>query len=656
MWSGWSCRASWYLVRWGGTRKGSGAFYTRPGLAVPTVQRTLRPLAYTPPSATDGAPDLDAPPSKWMPKTPEEILALKVCDPACGSGTFPVAALRFLVEALYAALHHHDRISADGDRAIVRILESTPKEANVVEERLGQELLPCRPEDARFESQLKAILRRHVVERSVYGVDIDPLAVELCRLALWIETMDRTLPFSFLDHKIKCGDSLVGAWFDQFQHYPVMAWKSREGGDKNHSNSMHFERQARTKAIAAFVKDTLTPDLRQFLAGSTLLSDDLEERASTVHTDALTVLARVHDLPVQDSAERARVYREELLGSGAYRSLKSAMDRWCACWFWPADDLEQAPLPTTFASPSPETCAIAAHVAAVKRFFHWELEFPDVFRISKSGFDAILGNPPWENLQPNPEEFFSNVDPLFRTYGRLVKQASQREMFGNDPALEKAWLDYSADFNSLSQWVSHSANPFGDVEGAPANSASFSMGRGGKELHTRWRERRRSREGYASPTHPFRYQVGRLFTYKLFLEQCYALLRDGRRLGQIVPSGIYSDAWSQPLRELFLDKCRWEWLFGFENRDKVFEIDSRFKFNPVVVEKGGKTVAIRTAFMRRKLEDWERAEALAMPYTREQVERLSPRSKAILEIQSPEDLAILDKNVFELRASRRRWS
>ena len=259
----------WYLVRWGGTRKGSGTFYTRPGLAVPTVQRTLRPLAYDPPAGKGGQPDRDAPPSSWSVKKPEEILALKVCDPACGSGTFEVAALRFLTEALYESLHHHGRISADGERAIVRLLESNAKK-EPPEERLGQELLPCRPDEPLFEQRLKAVLRRHVVERCIYGVDLDPLAVELCRLSLWIETMDRNLPFSFLDHKIKCGNSLVGAWFDQFQHYPVMAWKNREGGDKNHTNGVHFKKDVRTKAIKSFVKDTLTPDLRRFLGRDAL--------------------------------------------------------------------------------------------------------------------------------------------------------------------------------------------------------------------------------------------------------------------------------------------------------------------------------------------------------------------------------------------------
>ena len=257
----------WYLVRWGGTRKGSGSFYTRPGLAVPTVQRTLRPLAYDPPAGADGKSDTSAPPARWTPKAPEQILDLTVCDPACGSGTFPLAALRFLTEALYASLQHHRRIEPDGARSLVRLLGSHDDERSQ-QERLADELIPCRPDDDSFEPRLKAVLRRHVVERCIYAVDLDPLAVELCRLSLWIETMDRTLPFGFLDHKVKCGNSLIGAWFDQFQHYPVMAWKNREGGDKNHSNGVHLAKGARTKAIKAFVKEQLTPDLKRFLQWS----------------------------------------------------------------------------------------------------------------------------------------------------------------------------------------------------------------------------------------------------------------------------------------------------------------------------------------------------------------------------------------------------
>ena len=90
-------------------------------------------------------------------------------------------------------------------------------------------------------------------------------------------------------------------------------------------------------------------------------------------------------------------------------------------------------------------------------------------------------------------------------------------------------------------------------------------------------------------------------------------------------------------------ECQWEWLFGIENGAKIFPIHRSYKFNPVIVEKGGSTEAIQTAFMRRSLEDWERAEDIATPYTRAHVEQFSPKSRAILEIQSRRDLEILEK-------------
>ena len=92
-----------------------------------------------------------------------------------------------------------------------------------------------------------------------------------------------------------------------------------------------------------------------------------------------------------------------------------------------------------------------------------------------------------------------------------------------------------------------------------------------------------------------------------------------------------------------MERCRWEWLSGIENRDKVFPIHRSYKFNPVIVEKGGATEAIRTAFMRRNLDDWERADEFVTLYTRQQVERFSPQSRGILEIQSQRDLEILEK-------------
>ena len=635
----------WYLVRWGGTRKGSGTFHTRPGLAVPTAQRTLRPLAFDPPLGKDGQPNPDAPPAQWTPKLPEEILNLKVADPACGSGTFPLAALRFLTDALHISLQHHQRIEPEGDAALIHLLRVHPADAPA-NERLGDELIPCRIDQDEFEPRLKAVLRRHVVERCLYAVDLDPLAVELCRLSLWIETMDRTLPFGFLDHKVKCGNALIGAWFDQFAHYPAMAWKNRDGGDRNHGGGAHFAKNARTKALKAFVKEKLTPDLALFLRGRDLFQADLLQNATNAHAEALSVLSAMHAMPVHEADARREAYREEFEGSPAWQSLKAAMDLWCACWFWPPNELDCAPLPRQFAAPSAETLAVAMRVAQAHRFFHWELEFPDVFDAAGAGFDACLGNPPWDIAKPVSKEFFSNIDPLYRAYGKQEALRKQTDYFA-DAEVERDWLDYNARFRAQSNFTSFAASPFGDPQENTASQNRFAVGRGRDNalLHDNWRgERASGMAGFADPAHPFTHQgAADLNLYKLFLEAAHALLKPDGRLGFVVPSGLYSDNGTGALRRLFLERCQWEWLFGFENKDGLFPIHRSYKFNPVIVQKGGTTAAIHTAFMRRNLADWERADAIATPYTRAQVAQFSPKSRAILEIQSRRDLEILEK-------------
>jgi hypothetical protein len=629
----------WFLVRWGGTRKGSGSFYTRPGLAVPTVQRTLRPLAYDPPIGADGAPNADAPASAWTPKRPEAILNLKVCDPGCGSGTFPITALRYLTEALFAAVYHHERIAHCGDRSIVSLLSPQGK-AEVVE-ALGQELLPCRPEDPSFEARLKAVLRRYVVERCIYGVDFNPLAVELCRLSLWIETMDRTLPFSFLDHKVKCGNSLVGAWFDQFLHYPVMAWKNREGGDKSHSNGAHFQKGVRGKAFKTFVTDRVVPDLRRLLEGGTLFSEGLLGEATAAHDEALASLSHLHALPVHDSAERARLYREQLVCSPTHQSLKAAMDLWCACWFWPDDKLDHAPLPTSFAAPTPPTRAIAERIAADHRFFHWELEFPDVFRARGSGFDAVLGNPPWDIAKPNSKEFFSNLDPLYRGLGN--PEARQTELFA-DLAVERAWLDYCERFVAWSNFVKFASNPFGDPQRTAQTGDAFTIVKGGANvaLHAAWRTARDRSRGFCDPAHPFQSQGGAdLNLYKLFVEQMVRLLRLAGRVGVILPASIYNDSGAGPLRRLLLTQCDLQWLFSFENRSKIFPIDSRFRFCCLIASRGSGTKSVQVAFGRRELAEWADAERVVIEVASEDLHLFSPISSAVPEIDTARDLVLL---------------
>ncbi len=164
------------------------------------------------------------------------------------------------------------------------------------------------------------------------------------------------------------------------------------------------------------------------------------------------------------------------------------------------------------------------------------------------------------------------------------------------------------------------------------------------QLHARWTQQREGSKGYADPGHPFRHQGSAdLNTYKLFLELAHGVLHQQGRLGFVVPSGIYTDKGTTNLRKLFLDYCDWQWLFGFENREGIFDIHRSFKFCPLILEKGGKTQAIRAAFMHRDVDDWEHGERYVLAYPRDRVEQFSPYSLAILEIRSEHDLAVLTK-------------
>lgn len=647
-----------FLVRWGGTRKGAGTFYTRPQLATPTVRRTLQPLAFDAMrSEIDRRTGLGTV-VEWVPKKPEQILALKVCDPAMGSGSFLVGALRYLTEALTQSLFHHQLITRSEDGGVPRMADGK------LAELLSEELTKLNPSDDGFEEALRSQLKRHIVENCLYGVDLDPLAVELGRMALWVETMDRDLPFGFLDHKLKAGNALVGTWFDTYRDYPAMAW-GREGGDKNYQKSKpdnlinHFYLDGKSKkkgdkfTDAIKVRAKAVPEqLRAVLSGQMTLEGGLD--AGNVHEELLKVFRKLHRLPVHESEKRAEVYRNEVLNNPHYYALKARMDLWCALWFWPGGQIELAPLPRDFANPNEQVLAIAADVARRQRFFHWELEFPDVFTATQDGFDALLGNPPWETMQPNSKEFFSNHDPLYRAYGKQDALAKQLEYFRAWPQLEHDWIGYNAGFKAFANWMNACGAPFGDRVSEGKNGKKthdFSLGGNSRNnfeasasMHKRWSQQRKKRKGFADAVHPFIYQgSGKPYLQKMFLELSHALLRQQGRMGMIVPSGIYADNGTTALRELFLGQCDWQWLFGFENRDGIFDIHRSFKFCPMIVQKGGQTEAIRASFMHRNVDDWEHAERHVLAYPRARVEELSPYSKTILEIRSEQDLRVLQK-------------
>lgn len=623
----------YYIASQGGTRKGSGTFYTKPGLAVPTTQRTLKPLLY----------DTDSE-GNDVPKKPKDILQVKICDPTCGSGAFLVAATDYITDALTKSILYYGSYTSYRNTKTRVLPFGKSSKGN-----LDEELISVPPEDPKFEEHLRANLMRHVVERCIYGVDINPMAVELAKLALWINTMNTELPFTFLDHKIKVGNGLVGTWFDHFKHYPILAW-NREGGDKDHSNGVHYKKGEWTKALKEFMDKKVKPDMVRYienLEGNNQIGFEAKEDISNKEIEealekAIEALDEFNDLPMSASGMRAKeeVYKNKILNNESIKLLKEAFDEWCALWFWPADELdEDVPMPMNFHNISDKSKDRIKRIAREIKFFHWELEFPDVFTGKDSGFTSILGNPPWDIAKPNSVEFFSGYDPIYRTYTKQEALKVQKKLYSNK-YIERLWIKENLNGKSMSNWVTSVANPY--------EVSTLAKGKRNNELKDIWRNSRLGELSYIEEQHVFVNQgSGDPNKYKMFLEQSFYILNDKGRLGMIVPSGIYSDNGTSAIRDNFINKSNWEWLFGFENRNKIFDIDSRFKFCIVIVNKGKKSKEfVRASFMRHNLDEWNKAEDISFDYPIKIASQYSPNSKAFLEVDNIKDIGIV-KKVYE---------
>lgn len=671
--------------------------------------RAAGELGRTPPQRPDERPGSQAPGQRTLiPKTPEEILSLKVCDPACGSASFLVAALHYLTDALYKSLCFHRGLEDPSRSGRITLPYGHPRShypsspTTSHQPPTTEELLPFAPDDKErgdtFEDRVKALLRRHVVERCIYGVDINPLAVELARVSLWVETLDPELPFSFLDHKIRVGNALVGCWLDRVEDYPLRAWE-REGGDG--------PKGERTRRLKAYLKGD-SPAARESTSAAdgpqppttsrqSPITDIKREMRKVIETrfqdqpqlfpemgvtaeavvaDARADYEKLHALPMDtDPDERERFYREHILGSPALQRLRRAMDEWCAVWFWPSDEeaLRHVPTPASFhsvvggswlvvgrdpnASDPTTSQAINDHLAtdtpttnhqppttrqtiidrlaAALKFFHWELEYPDVFTPDRSGFDAMIGNPPWDVMKPNSQEFFTDYDPLYRTYDKQKALKRQRAMFDEIPGVLESWEHYNAHFKAMSNWAGKVGEPF---------NMTLARGKEGSSLASSWAKRRQERRGFADPEHPFRIQGSAdLNSYKMFAEAAYRLCHGEGRIGMIVPSGIYSDYGTKELRETFLMKSAWEWVFMFENKHQIFDIHRSFKFGPVIVDRRPGGNSLRAAFMVHNLEEWERATPDALHISPEDVRLNSPKTLSLVELRSKRDLDIFRK-------------
>lgn len=370
------------------------------------------------------------------------------------------------------------------------------------------------------------------------------------------------------------------------------------------------------------------PDVIRAMGGEMTLFDGLTLPAEDVVARVRERFEQLHDLP-QELREDA--YRD-LLVSDEYLRLKERMDLWCALWFWPPDD-ESLPTPRTWADLDADAAKTLEGIVAEQRFFHWEVEFSDVFSKDRQGFDAVLGNPPWETVQIEPAEFFSRVDPLYRSYGKTEATAVERRLFTELDGLENRWMNYESSFRALVNWVRSVAVPF---------EVPLGRGRASEALRDAWSRIRSSRPNLAERDHPFRYQgSGKLFTYKAFLEVALHLGGGSGRVGFVVPSGLYTDRGSTMLRQTLISECSWEWAYFFENARQLFPIHRSYKFGPIIVDRGGKTESIGAAFMRQDVREWEHPLDNAVQLSEVAIRRFAPSTWSFMEFKNSRDFEVI---------------
>lgn len=337
-----------FIVATGSDRRETGTHYTPKSLTEAIVTETLTPIAYVGPA--EGTPR-----EQWVLKSPVELLDLKICDPAMGSGAFLVQACRWLADRLVEAWS-----LAEGSGKTVCV------DGEVLDAQDTKEPLP-RDTEART-----VIARRLIAERCLYGVDLNPLAVELAKLSIWLLTLAKGRPFGFLDHNLRCGDSLLGIHrLDQLTQLSM-----------NPTGQGQLRLFGQNVELAVREAIELRSRLRE------MPIRDIRDVEAMVHLDAD---AR-RRLEVPESI--ADAFIGEVFASGGGAAMESAL----ASLTIQAGQAIDGDHDVLVSMRRKSVVTLSTDLPADKparRPFHWPLEFPEVFAGERGGFDGMVGNPPF---------------------------------------------------------------------------------------------------------------------------------------------------------------------------------------------------------------------------------------------------------------------
>ena len=605
-----------FYLRVGLGRKATGSFYTPHSFVRFLVRETLGPLVQRVSPADDPQPCA--------------ILKLKVIDKAMGSGHFLVESCRFLGEALYDAARRCDELAAAAEKLAESYRASAktkPEHEALAAEMLARaathrqrvldlpdpddellRYLPSRSVEGTAggvsHNKAIALCRRMVAVHCLYGVDKNPLAVELAKLALWIECHAEGLPLTFLDHRLVVGDSLTGPFFEHLLKYP---------GSQQPLNDL-FTQGLTAKLTAALADALQHVRALEATVGVTVADIEAKQAAKTRLDRALApfkILAAAWSGGVMLGTEGC--------DDTAYAALaKHIADNGNLPEDWPTafgnhvavaqlkmvvKGLGLAAVPENVSDYQTLTARLNKNSVPALSF---DLAFPEVFypdgnAANRIGFDADLGNPPWDAIQFKSKEFFAAFDfEILNASSGREREAIERRLLA-DATCSQLYAEHSGAFEQIKR----------------ANDALYSYQKVYIDGDLAGRQ---------------------LDAFRVFMERAHQVLKPGGLTGVVVPSAFHANEGATGVRRLYLHHMAMRCCFSFENRRKLFEIDSRFKFAAVVAEKGGSTGEFLCAFYLHD-DEWlfTNKASEALRYDQQFIEAANPKYLAFLELRTPAD-------------------
>lgn len=443
----------------GSERKSTGSYYTPPELVSELIKSALEPVI---------AERLKEAANSETKK--QALLSLCVIDPACGSGHFLLAAARCI------------------GRALAQI------------ESGEQEPAP--------EAMRKAI--RAVISHCIHGVDRNPLAVDLCRVALWIEGHAAGKPLTFLDHRIRCGDSLVGVLDLAVlkQGIPDEAFKPMTGDDAQIARGLKARNRAERAGQHAFSEQ------------------------------GLDVFANAHrqiDAIANDTTEAIAKQKAALTAAHCdpgWLRQHEACNLYTAAFFQTFAPSEAAITTSALEkrlsgqAVDPRVAAAAETISLRQHAFHWPLEFPDVFK--EGGFHVVFSNPPWERIKLSQKEFFALRDPeIAAAPNKAARARLIAKLPENNPALFAQFTAVSHDAEALGKFLRQSTR-------YPLTA------------------------------------TGDINTYAVFAELISQLIKRDGRAAVILPAGITTDDTTKRFFQNVVSERKLVSFFGFDNARRIF--------------------------------------------------------------------------------------